>query len=42
MINNILGDRMVISTKIYKGFQTVVPSEIRKELGVNDTDIIEW
>lgn len=33
---------MVISTKIYKGFQTVIPSEIRKELNVKDTDIIEW
>ena len=42
MINNILGDRMVISTNIYKGFQTVIPSEIRKELGVKDTDIVDW
>lgn len=33
---------MVISTNIYKGFQTVIPSEIRKELDVKDTDIIEW
>ena len=36
-----LGDKMVISTKIYKGFQTLIPSEIRRELGVNDTDIVD-
>lgn len=33
---------MVISTKIYKGFQTVIPAEIRKDLNVKDTDIIDW
>ncbi|MBR3214508.1 MAG: hypothetical protein IKF79_08390 [Methanosphaera sp.] len=33
---------MVFSTKIYKGFQTVIPSEIRNELDVKDTDIVDW
>lgn len=33
---------MVISTKIYKGFQTVIPSEIRTELDVKDTDVVDW
>ncbi len=29
-------------TKISKGFQTVVPSEIRKEYNVGPGDVIEW
>lgn len=33
---------MVVSTKMYKGFQTVVPSEIRNKLNVDDSDIIDW
>ncbi len=33
---------MVISTKMYKGFQTVVPSEIRSKLHVDNSDIIDW
>ena len=42
MIYSILGDINGYYNKIYKGFQTVIPSEIRKELDVKDTDIIEW
>jgi len=34
--------RMVISTKVYKGFQMIIPSEIRKELGITDVDIADW
>lgn len=42
MIYSILGDINGYYNKIYKGFQTVIPSEIRKELDVNDTDIVDW
>jgi len=31
-----------MSTKIYKGFQTVIPSEIRKKLKLEVDDIVEW
>ncbi|MDR0913382.1 MAG: AbrB/MazE/SpoVT family DNA-binding domain-containing protein [Methanobrevibacter sp.] len=33
---------MSFSTKIYKGFQTVIPSEIRKKLNLEVDDIVEW
>lgn len=33
---------MVIETKISKGFQTVVPSNIRKLFKVGPGDIVEW
>ncbi|MCL2115202.1 MAG: type II toxin-antitoxin system PrlF family antitoxin [Methanobrevibacter sp.] len=33
---------MSLSTKIYKGFQTAIPSEIRKKLNLEVDDIIEW
>ena len=33
---------MSLSTKIYKGFQTAIPSEIRKKLSLEVDDIIEW
>jgi len=33
---------MSFSTKIYKGFQTAIPSEIRKKLKLEVDDIVEW
>ncbi|MBZ2167101.1 AbrB/MazE/SpoVT family DNA-binding domain-containing protein [Methanobacterium spitsbergense] len=33
---------MVTETKISKGFQTVVPSKIRKMFNVDPGDIVEW
>jgi len=30
------------TTKIYKGFQTVIPLEIRKKLNVTDKHVLEW
>lgn len=32
----------IISTKISNGYQTVVPSEIRKKYNIEPHDIIEW
>lgn len=36
------GDNMTSETKISKGFQTVVPSNIRKMFDVGPGDILEW
>jgi len=36
------GDDMTSETKISKGFQTVVPSKIRKKFDVGPGDILEW
>jgi len=33
---------MICETKISKGFQTVVPSDIRKKFDVNPGDIVKW
>jgi len=33
---------MTSQTKISKGFQTVVPSDIRKKFDVGPGDILEW
>ncbi|NYB51213.1 MAG: AbrB/MazE/SpoVT family DNA-binding domain-containing protein [Methanobacteriaceae archaeon] len=33
---------MTSETKISKGFQTVVPSDIRKKFDVGPGDILEW
>ena len=33
---------MIIETKISKGFQTVIPSNIRKMFKVSPGDIVEW
>lgn len=33
---------MKSQTKISKGFQTVVPSELRKKFQVDPGDIVEW
>ncbi|MGL6297729.1 MAG: AbrB/MazE/SpoVT family DNA-binding domain-containing protein [Methanobacteriaceae archaeon] len=33
---------MIATTKLYNRYQTVVPREIRKKLGVNPDDIVEW
>lgn len=33
---------MTSETKISKGFQTVVPSDIRKKFNVGPGDILEW
>lgn len=32
----------VFSSKIYKGFQTVIPSKIRKEIGIDIEDTLNW
>ncbi|WP_409199323.1 AbrB/MazE/SpoVT family DNA-binding domain-containing protein [Methanobrevibacter sp. DSM 116169] len=32
----------MISTKVYKGYQTVIPAEIRKEFDIEKGDILEW
>jgi bifunctional DNA-binding transcriptional regulator/antitoxin component of YhaV-PrlF toxin-antitoxin module len=39
-MNNV--SREVISSKIYKGFQTVIPSKIRNELDINIEDTLNW
>ena len=31
-----------ITSKIYKGFQTVIPSKIRKELDITIEDTLNW
>jgi AbrB family looped-hinge helix DNA binding protein len=31
-----------IETKISKGYQTVIPSQIRKELNIDANDIMAW
>ena len=33
---------MSCETKISKGFQTVVPSDVRKKFGINPGDIVKW
>lgn len=33
---------MTCETKISKGFQTVVPADIRKEFDIGPGDIVEW
>ncbi|MBU4535233.1 MAG: AbrB/MazE/SpoVT family DNA-binding domain-containing protein [Euryarchaeota archaeon] len=33
---------MTYKTKISKGFQTVVPSEIRKKYSIGPGDLVEW
>lgn len=33
---------MTCETKVSKGFQTVVPSDIRKKFDVSPGDILEW
>lgn len=32
----------MVYTKLYKGYQTVVPAEIRKELNLTMDDILDW
>lgn len=32
----------VVSSKIYKGFQTVIPSQIRNEMGITLEDTLNW
>lgn len=32
----------MVSTKVYKGFQTVIPAKMRKELNIQESDILEW
>lgn len=32
----------MVSTKVYKGFQTVIPAKIRKELNIKQSDLLEW
>jgi len=31
-----------METKVYKGYQTIIPSEIRKKLGIKPEDKIVW
>lgn len=31
-----------VSSKIYKGFQTVIPSKIRDEIGITIEDTLNW
>jgi len=33
---------MVLTTKIYNKFQTVIPKEIRKELNITKNHLVEW
>lgn len=30
------------NSKVYKGFQTVIPSKIRKDLGIKEEDSLKW
>jgi len=39
-MNNLTNER--ITSKIYKGFQTVIPSKIRSELDINIEDSLNW
>jgi len=32
----------MVYTKLYKGYQTVVPAEIRKELNLTMDDVLDW
>ncbi len=32
----------VVSSKIYKGFQTVIPSKIRNEMSITLEDTLNW
>ena len=32
----------IVSSKIYKGFQTVIPSKIRDEIGITIEDTLNW
>lgn len=32
----------VASSKIYKGFQTIIPSKIRNEIGITLEDTLNW
>lgn len=40
--DNIKCDYMISTTKLSKGYQTVVPSEIRKKLDIKPDDLIKW
>jgi len=33
---------MISETKISSGYSTVIPADIRKSLGINPGDILEW
>ena len=33
---------MICETKISSGYSTIVPADIRKSLGINADDILEW
>ena len=32
----------MVLTKVYKGFQTVIPAKIREELNIKQADLLEW
>lgn len=33
---------MVLTTKIYNKFQTVIPKEIREKLNITENHLVEW
>jgi len=33
---------IMVTTKLYNRYQTVVPAEIRKKLGIKKDDILDW
>jgi AbrB family looped-hinge helix DNA binding protein len=32
----------MVSTKVYEGYQTVIPAEIRKKFNIKKSDILNW
>ena len=32
----------MVLTKVYKGFQTVIPAKIREEFNIKQADLLEW
>jgi len=40
--NFLVMNSMVITTKIYNKYQTVIPKEIRKKLNITKNHLVEW
>ncbi len=36
------GKHMISETKVSSGYSTIIPANIRKSLGINPGDILEW
>ncbi len=36
------GMHMICETKVSSGYSTIIPADIRKSLGINPGDILEW